>query len=70
MRVDYESHDLVKIIDIQSKKLKMILSKDGALEIAKRSRYPANCWKIIKRVRDLAYINKDKVINSQIAGFV
>ena len=31
MRVDfYESHDLVKIIDIQSKKLKMILSKDGA----------------------------------------
>ena len=69
MRVDfYESHDLVKIIDIQSKKLKMILSKDGALEIAKRSRgTPRIAGRLLKRVRDLAYMNKDKVINSQIA---
>ena len=46
----------------------MILSKDGALEIAKRSRgTPRIAGRLLKRVRDLAYINEDKVINSQIA---
>ncbi len=69
MRMDfYDPRDLVEIIKIQSKKLNMVLSSDGAVEIANRSRgTPRIAGRLLKRVRDITFYNDEKIINAKIA---
>jgi len=65
----YSDIDLVKIITRSAKLLNIQIDKDGALEIAKRSRgTPRIANRILKRARDFAEVKADGKINKNIAA--
>ena len=70
LRVDfYKTEDLHKIIVRSSKLLKISVTEDGALEIAKRSRgTPRVANRLLRRVRDFAEVKADGVITGEVAS--
>ncbi|MDY6880264.1 MAG: Holliday junction branch migration DNA helicase RuvB [Desulfatiglans sp.] len=70
LRVDfYQTEDLHKIIERSSKLLKISVTTDGALEIAKRSRgTPRVANRLLRRVRDFAEVKADGVISGELAS--
>jgi holliday junction DNA helicase RuvB len=66
----YEKAALVKILKRSSKLLKIGLSDDGALEIAKRSRgTPRIANRLLKRVRDYAEVANKPEIDAPLAHY-
>ena len=64
----YNSTDLVKILLKLATKLKVNLNKDGAYEIAKRSRgTPRVAGRLLRRVRDILYVSEDDIIDYKFA---
>ena len=64
----YNSTDLVKILLKLATKLKVNLNKDGAYEIAKRSRgTPRVAGRLLRRVRDILYVSEDDIIDYNFA---
>ncbi len=60
----YEPEDLMKIIMLNSKKLKFLTSEDAAYEIAKRSRgTPRIAIRLLKRIIDFSIVNEDDKID-------
>ena len=60
----YEPEDLMKIIILNSKKLKFLISEDSALEIAKRSRgTPRIAIRLLKRIIDFSIVNEEDKID-------
>lgn len=65
----YEHDDIVKIIMRSSKLLKIKIDKDGAYEIARRSRgTPRIANRILKRARDFAEVKSDGIITKKVAS--
>ena len=69
LRLDfYEEKDLLEIITRSAKILDIEIEKDGAAEIASRSRgTPRIANRILRRARDFAQIKSDGVINVEVA---
>ena len=69
LRLDYyKEKNIVKIIQRSAKILRLEITEDGAVSIAKRSRgTPRIANRLLKRVRDYALINKDGRIDKEIA---
>lgn len=69
LHLDFYSHDdLRKIIVRDAKLLGILISEDGALEIAKRSRgTPRIATRLLKRTRDFAIVQQKKIIDKSIA---
>jgi len=69
LRLDfYEDEDLLKIILRSAKILEIEIYKDGAAEIASRSRgTPRIANRILRRARDFAQIKSNGVINMEVA---
>lgn len=64
----YKPEDLALIITRAAEILKVDVGKDGALEIARRSRgTPRVANRLLKRVRDFAQVQKAGLINAQVA---
>ena len=64
----YNSTDLVKILLKLATKLKVNLNRDGAYEIAKRSRgTPRVAGRLLRRVRDILYVSEDDIIDYKFA---
>ena len=64
----YELNEIEKIIHRSAKLLNVIIEKEGALEIARRSRgTPRVANRLLRRVRDYAQIRGDGIITNQIA---
>ena len=64
----YEPEDLMKIIILNSKKLKFLISEDSAHEIAKRSRgTPRIAIRLLKRIIDFSIVNEDDKIDLESA---
>ena len=60
----YEPEDLMKIIILNSKKLKFPISEDSAYEIAKRSRgTPRIAIRLLKRIIDFSIVNEEDKID-------
>ena len=60
----YEPEDLMKIIILNSKKLKFLISEDSAYEIAKRSRgTPRIAIRLLKRIMDFSIVNEEDKID-------
>ena len=60
----YEPEDLMKIIILNSKKLKFLISEDSAYEIAKRSRgTPRIARRLLKRIIDFSIVNEEDKID-------
>ena len=60
----YEPEDLMKIIILNSKKLKFLISEDSAYEIAKRSRgTPRIAIRLLKRIIDFSIVNEEDKID-------
>ncbi len=60
----YEISDLTKIIKRSADILAIEITEEGAIEIAKRSRgTPRIANRLLKRVRDYAYVKADRVID-------
>ena len=60
----YEPEDLMKIIILNSQKLKFHISEDSAYEIAKRSRgTPRIAIRLLKRIIDFSIVNEDDEID-------
>ena len=60
----YEPKDLMKIIILNSKKLKFLISEDSAYEIAKRSRgTPRIAIRLLKRIIDFSIVNEEDKID-------
>ena len=60
----YEPEDLMKIIILNSKKLKFLISEDSAYEIAKRSRgTPRIAIRLLKRNIDFSIVNEEDKIH-------
>ena len=65
----YSKEDLIKIIIRSSKLLNIKIDKNGATEIARRSRgTPRIANRILKRARDFAEVKSDGKINQQVAS--
>jgi Holliday junction DNA helicase RuvB len=65
----YNENELVEIISRSAKLLKIEIDKDGAYEIAKRSRgTPRVANRILKRARDFAEVRSDGIINKVLAS--
>ncbi|MEN8253706.1 MAG: Holliday junction branch migration DNA helicase RuvB [Patescibacteria group bacterium] len=63
----YKPEELISILQNAADKLEIILEKDSALEIARRSRgTPRIALKLLKRVRDYAQINNNNQINPEL----
>lgn len=69
LHLDFYNHDdLKKIIIRDAKLLGILISEDGALEIAKRSRgTPRIATRLLKRTRDFAIVQQKKTIDRAIA---
>jgi len=69
LRLDfYEENDLLKIITRSAKILEIDIHKEGAVEIARRSRgTPRIANRILRRARDFAQIKSDGTINLKVA---
>lgn len=64
----YDDDDLAKIVDRSSRILGVGLDKDGASEIAMRSRgTPRVANRILRRVRDFAQVHRDNFITGTVA---
>ena len=60
----YEPEDLMKIIILNSKKLKFLISEDSAYEIAKRSRgTPRIAIRLLKRIIDFSIVNEEDILD-------
>ena len=60
----YEPEDLMKIIILNSKKLKFLISEDSAYEIAKRSGgTPRIAIRLLKRIIDFSIVNEEDKID-------
>ncbi len=65
----YNENELVEIISRSAKLLKIEIDKEGAYEIAKRSRgTPRVANRILKRARDFAEVRADGIINKVLAS--
>lgn len=69
LHLDFYNHDdLKKIIIRDAKLLGILISEDGALEIAKRSRgTPRIATRLLKRTRDFAIVQQKKIVDRSIA---
>ena len=64
----YNASDLINILLKLAEKLKLHLEKDGAYEIAKRSRgTPRVAGRLLRRVRDILSVSENKVIDANFA---
>lgn len=64
----YNASDLINILLKLAEKLKLHLEKDGAYEIAKRSRgTPRVAGRLLRRVRDILSVSEKKVIDANFA---
>ena len=64
----YNASDLINILLKLAEKLKLHLEKDGAYEIAKRSRgTPRVAGRLLRRVRDILSVSENKVIDADFA---
>ena len=60
----YETSDLMKILKQSALKLSLILTEDGAIEIAKRSRgTPRVAGRLLRRIRDISSVNNIEKID-------
>jgi Holliday junction DNA helicase RuvB len=69
MRMQFYSHDELQVIMTRlASKLGMVLSDDGALEVARRSRgTPRVAGRLLRRVRDIASVAGHKVVDAAAA---
>ena len=64
----YTPEELCVILQAQAQKLSMQLAEDGALEIARRARgTPRIAGRLLRRVRDIALVNKAELITAKVA---
>ena len=64
----YTTEELVQILSKQAVKLDMKLAKDGAAEVARRSRgTPRVAGRLLRRVRDIAAVDGVDVITADVA---
>lgn len=64
----YELDELTQIINNSASKLNVLIDKDGAVELAKRSRgTPRIANRFLKRVRDYAQVKYNNIITREVA---
>jgi len=64
----YDAEDLSKMVERTARVIKMSITADGAMEIAKRSRgTPRIAGRLTRRVRDFAEVAKVSVVDAKIA---
>lgn len=64
----YRPNDLVKIVERSASLFNIPIKRDGAFEIAKRSRgTPRIAGRLLRRVRDYAEVKADGIIDAEIA---
>ena len=66
----YTTNELVKVLERSATVLNITLEKEGALELARRSRgTPRLANRLLKRVRDFAQVRYDSVITKEVAEY-
>ena len=66
----YTTNELVQVLDRSANVLNVTLEKEGALELARRSRgTPRLANRLLKRVRDFAQVRYDSVITKEVAEY-
>ena len=66
----YTTNDLVQVLERSANVLDVTLEKEGALELARRSRgTPRLANRLLKRVRDFAQVRYDSVITKEVAEY-
>lgn len=66
----YTTNELVQVLERSSNVLDVTLEREGALELARRSRgTPRLANRLLKRVRDFAQVRYDSVITKEVAEY-
>lgn len=66
----YTTNELVQVLERSANVLNFTLEKEGALELARRSRgTPRLANRLLKRVRDFAQVRYDSVITKEVAEY-
>ena len=66
----YTTNELVQVLERSANVLNVTLEKEGALELARRSRgTPRLANRLLKRVRDLSQVRYDSVITKEVAEY-
>lgn len=66
----YTTNELVQVLERSANVLNVMLEKEGALELARRSRgTPRLANRLLKRVRDFAQVRYDSVITKEVAEY-
>ena len=66
----YTTNELVQVLERSANVLNVTLEKEGALELARRSRgTPRLANRLLKRVRDFAQVRSDSVITKEVAEY-
>ena len=66
----YTTNELVQVLERSANVLDVTLEKEGALELARRSRgTPRIANRLLKRVRDFAQVRYDSVITKEVAEY-
>lgn len=66
----YMTNELVQVLERSANVLNVTLEKEGALELARRSRgTPRLANRLLKRVRDFAQVRYDSVITKEVAEY-
>ena len=66
----YTTNELVQVLERSANVLDVTLEKEGALELARRSRgTPRLATRLLKRVRDFAQVRYDSVITKEVAEY-
>ena len=66
----YTTNELVQVLERSANVLNVTLEKEGALELARRSRgTPRLANRLLKRVRDFAHVRYDSVITKEVAEY-
>ena len=66
----YTTNELVQVLERSANVLDVTLEKEGALELARRSRgTPRIANRVLKRVRDFAQVRYDSVITKEVAEY-
>ena len=66
----YTTNELVQVLERSANVLAVTLEKEGALELARRSRgTPRLANRLLKRVRDFAQVRYDSVITKEVAEY-
>ena len=66
----YTTNELVQVLERSANVLNVTLEKEGALELARRSRgTPRLAIRLLKRVRDFAQVRYDSVITKEVAEY-